>query len=317
MLAYAVRRLIGTVPLLLGVTLLLFVVIYAVPGDPARMSTGYRATSAQALDNMRENMGLKPPLYRQYFSYLAALSRGDLGLSFRTRRPVAAIIAESLPNSIGLALFALLLEMLIAVPLGVATALKRDTFFDRASLLAATILAATPVFLLGLGFQLLFALKLQWLPVAGLGDGAWRYYVLPSAVMAMIAAAYMTRVVRASLLGVLSMDFITAARANGLPEVRVLFIHALKPALPPILSLAGLHFGFLMGSAVATETVFNWPGIGHRLLTAVMARDRPLVVGTTLVLATAVILVNLAVDLLNMWINPKLRDGYPNGRREI
>ena len=305
--AYALRRLLATAPILFGITLLLFILLQVLPGDPARMATGYRTPAPQALDNIEGRMDIRAPLYRQYFNYISALSRGDLGRSYRTQRPVISIIGETLPNSLVLAMLALLLEMSISIPAGAIAALKRGSLFDRGSIVAATLLGATPIFALGLIFQLVLGVRLRWLPVTGAGSPS--SYVMPATVMALVAAAYLTRVVRSSFLDVLAKDYITAARANGLSERRILLVHALKNALAPIVTVAGVHFGFLIGSAVATEVVFNWPGIGRQLFAAVMERDRPVVVGATLVIAALFILVNLLVDILQAWVNPRVRAG--------
>jgi ABC-type dipeptide/oligopeptide/nickel transport system permease component len=305
--SYIFRRVLWTIPTLFGVTLILFVVLNLLPGDPAGVMTGYRTPSPQSLANLNERLETGTPVHRQYFKYLSALAGGDLGTSFRTQRPVAEIIAETLPNSLKLAGWALALELLIGVPAGALAALKKDSWFDRASLLICTLLMAVPVFVLGMGAQLIFGLRFGWLPVAGLGDGSLRFYIMPALVMALIAASYLARVVRSSLLDSLSQDYVTAARANGLPESRVVGLHALKNALPPVVTVAGLHFGYLMGSAVATEAVFDWPGLGGRLFAAILERDRPLIVGATLVLAALFIAVNLSADLIHAWLNPKAR----------
>jgi len=304
--AFALRRLLGIAPILIGVTLLLFILLQVLPGDPARMLTGYRTPSPQALSNLRVRTQTKAPVMRQYVNYLLALSRGDLGRSYRTRRPVLSIIGETLPNSLALAALALAIEMLIGIPAGALAAIRRGFLFDRGSMVASALLAATPVFALGLLFQLVLGVRLKWLPVTG--AGSFSSYLMPALVMALIAAAYLVRVVRSSLLDVLAKDYITAARANGLSERRVLLVHALKNALAPIVAVAGVHFGFLIGSAVATEVVFNWPGIGRQLFAAVMERDRPVVIGVTLVMATIFLLVNLVVDISQAWVNPRVRE---------
>ena len=307
MLAFALRRLLLAAPILLGVTLILFILLQVLPGDPARILTGYRTPSPQALDNLKDRLDIRAPLYRQYLDFLSDLARGDLGRSYRTQRPVVSIIGETLPNSLALASLALLLELLLAVSAGAIAALRRGSSFDQASMVVTSVLMATPVFALGLIFQLVLGIRLKWLPVAGIGDGGLRYYLMPALVMALIAAAYLTRVVRSGLIDVLHKDYIVAARANGLSERRILFVHALKNAAAPVVAVAGLHFGFLIGSAVATEVIFNWPGIGRGLFAAVMERDRPVIIGVTLVLAAVFILVNLIVDILNAWVNPRLR----------
>ncbi len=314
MLAYALKRVLWTVPILLGVTLVLFLLLHALPGEPARILTGYRTPGEQSIQNLKERLDTEAPLYQQYAGYLSDLARGDLGTSYRTQRPVSSIIAESLPNSLSLASLALILELIIGIAVGARAAVRRSSGYDRLSMVITSALVAMPVFFLGLVLQLLFGVKLRWLPVGGIGDGSINYYLLPSLVLALVAAAYLARVTRSSMIDILSTDYIQAARANGLSRRRVLWVHAFKNALPPILTVAGLHFGFLIGSAVATEVVFDWPGLGHRLFGAVLERDRPLVIGATLVLATIFILINLAVDILNAWLNPKARFEPANDR---
>jgi ABC-type dipeptide/oligopeptide/nickel transport system permease component len=304
---YAWRRLVWTIPILLGVSVLLWALLQYLPGDPARLLTGDRQPSEQTLLNLKERLDLTDPPHIQLYHYLSGLVRGDLGVSYQTRQPVTEIIGDTLPNSLRLALFALVIELCIAIPAGVLAAVKKDTIWDRLAFLATALLIAMPVFLLGLGFQLFFGIRLRWLPMAGIGDGGWSYYLLPALVMGLIAAAYLARVVRSAMLDALSKDHILAARANGLSTGRIIFIHALKNALPPVLALAGLHFGFLIGGAIATETVFNWPGLGRRLYIAVMYHDRPLIIGATLTMAALFILVNLSVDILQAWLNPRVR----------
>jgi ABC-type dipeptide/oligopeptide/nickel transport system permease component len=315
MASYALRRVLWTIPVLVGITLILFIIVDLLPGDPARALTGGRTPSAQSLANLNERLEAGRPVHRQYFGYLGGVARGDLGTSFRTQRPVADIIAETLPNSLKLAGWALALELLIGIPAGTLAALKKDSLFDRASLVICTLLIAAPVFVLGMGAQLIFGLRLGWLPVAGFGDGSLQFYIMPATVMALIAGSYLARVVRSSLLDTLSQDYVTAARANGLPESRVVGLHALKNALPPVVAVAALHFGYLMGSAVATEAVFDWPGLGGRLFAAVLERDHPLIVGATLVLAALFIAINLAADLIHAWLNPKARPAARLGGR--
>lgn len=307
MLDYAWRRLLWTIPVLLGVTVLLFVLLQYLPGDPARILTGDRVPSEQTLINLRNRLELDEPTSMQFYRYWARLARGDLGVSYQTQQPVVDIIGETLPNSLRLAVLALVFELAVAIPAGVLAAVKRDTIFDRLSLLFSAVLVAMPVFLLGLFFQLILGVRLRWLPVAGLDGGGIQYYVMPAVVMGLIAAAYLARVVRSAMLDALADDYVLAARVNGLSETRIVMVHALKNALPPVAALAGLHFGFLIGSAVATETVFSWPGLGRRLYTAILYRDRPLIVGATLTIASLFVFVNLAVDLFQAWLNPRAR----------
>ncbi len=307
MLGYFWRRLLWTMPVLLGVTVLLFLLLQVIPGDPALSRFGDRLPSEQSLRNVQEQLRLTESVYTQFTSYLGGLIRGDLGTSYVTGEPVREIIARTLPPSLRLAFLAIVIELLIAVPAGVLAAIKRDTWIDRFSFVIAAILVAMPVFLLGLLFQLFFAIRLHWLPVGGLGDGSFIYHLMPAAVMGLIAAAYLSRVTQSAMLEVLDSDYVLAARADGLPAGRIVFHYALRNAWPPILALVGLHFGLLIGSAIATEYVFDWPGLGHRLYIAVGQRDRPLIIGATLTLSFLFVLVNLGVDLIQGLINPKVR----------
>jgi len=307
MLGYVWRRLLWTLPVLVGVVVLLFLLLQLIPGDPALSKFGDRPPSEQSLRNVQEKLRLTEPLSRRFAAYLGGVARGDFGDSYVTGEPVGEIIARTLPPSLSLAFLAVIMELAIAIPAGVLAAVYRDTWIDRLSFIIATLLVAMPVFLLGLFSQLVFAIKLSWFPVGGFGDGGLAYHIMPATVMALIAAAYLTRVTRSSMLDVLGSDYVRAARADGLPEGRIIFVHALRNALPPILALAGLHFGLLIGSAVATEYVFDWPGLGRRLYTAVAQRDRPLIIGATLTLSFLFVLVNLGVDIVQGLINPKVR----------
>ncbi len=307
MLGYVWRRLLWTLPVLFGVTVLLFFLLQSIPGDPALSKFGDRPPSEQSLRNVQTKLRLTEPLSRQFVTYMSGAARGDFGESYVTGEPVSEIIARTLPPSLSLAFLAVLLELALAIPAGILAAVYRDTWVDRLSFVIATLLVAMPVFLLGLFFQLGFAIRLSWFPVGGYGDGGLAYHIMPATVMALIAAAYLSRVTRSSMLEVLDSDYVRAARADGLPAGRIVFAHALRNALPPILALAGLHFGLLSGSAVATEYVFDWPGLGRRLYTAVAQRDRPLIIGATLTLSFVFVLVNLGVDIVQGLINPRAR----------
>lgn len=292
-------------PTLFGLAVLLFILLYFLPGDPARLLTGDHELSRQGLSNLRERLGTGGSGASQFARYMRALARGDLGVSYQTRQPVAEIIGATLPRSMLLALMALIVELVVGIPVGVLAALKRDGLYDRGLFFVSALLIAMPVFLLALFFQWTFGITLRWLPTSGFGTAA--HFILPALVMGLIAGAYLSRVVRSAMLDVLATEYVLAARANGLPPWRVVVVHALRNALPPVLALAGLHFGFLIGSAVATETVFSWPGLGRRMYNAVLFRDRPVVLGAVLSLSLVFISVNLLVDILQAVINPRIR----------
>lgn len=307
MAGYILRRLAQTIPVLFGVTVVIFLLLNLVPGDPARLAGGAKAPGKAALRNIRERHYLDRPLPQQYWRYMSGLARGDLGTSYRFKRPVADMIAGTLPNSAKLAAVAVALELLIGLGAGILAAVKRASFIDHLATAAVTVLFCLPVFWLGMLLQVWFGLKLGWLPLSGMGDGSPRFYVLPALTLAAASAAYLARVSRNALLEELSRDYILTARANGLHPASIVLRHALRNSILPVLTLAALDFGTLIGAAVGTEVVFSWPGLGSQLYTAILARDRPLVLGITLVLVIIFVAVNLAVDLVGAWLSPGRR----------
>ncbi len=308
MLKYIVRRLLETIPVLIGITLLLFLLLYVIPGDPARVMVP-KGASPQVIKNIQEKFGLDQPLYVQYFKYLGNIIRGDFGISYRFRRPVINILAEHYPNSVKLALAAILIEIIIGILAGVIAAVRQHSFLDTVVTLSTTLAVCVPVFWLGMVLQVFFGLKLGWLPISGMGDGSWRYYILPSLTLASVSTAYVARMTRSSLLEVLHADYVRTAYAKGLTERRVIFIHALKNALIPVVTIIGLDLGALMGGAILTETVFSWPGIGKVIYLAVLQRDAPVVLGGTLILLLIFIFLNLLVDVSYAFLDPRIRYG--------
>ena len=309
MLRYALGRLIGTVPVLFGVTLLVFLMAWVTPGDPvvAMLGEASQGISRQALDDLRRELGLDRPLPVQYVGYVAGLLRGDLGTSVRSRRPVLAEIRDRLPATLELALAALTIAVALGVTLGVLAAVRKRTWVDGAAIAVALVGVSIPVFWSGFLLMMVFALELGWLPASG--RGTWRHLVLPAVTVGVSSAAFIARITRGAVLEALAQDYVRTAKAKGLAPRRVVMRHALRNALLPIVTVVGLQLGGLLGGAVLTETVFAWPGVGRLLVDAIVARDLPLVQGSVLVISLLFILVNLAVDLSYAAINPKVRYG--------
>ncbi len=306
MLYFIFRRILQIIPVIIGVTLILFLLMYVIPEDPARLILQKGATE-QALANLRAKMGIDKPLYVQYWRYIKQLAQGDLGTSYRYRRSVNSILAEHYPNSIRLALGAIIIEIIIGLIAGIISAVKKYSFWDTLVTVSTTLAVCIPVFWLGMMLQIIFGLRLGWLPMSGMGDGSIRYYILPAITLASVSTAYVARMTRSSMLEVLSNDYITTAFAKGLSYPRVIGKHALKNALIPVVTLIGLDLGALMGGAILTETVFNWPGVGRTIYLAILQRDAPVVIGGTLILVIIFLFLNLIVDIIYAWLDPRIR----------
>ncbi|MDZ7837303.1 MAG: ABC transporter permease [Actinomycetota bacterium] len=306
MLYYIIRRILQVIPVIIGVTLILFILMYIIPEDPARLILQKGATE-QALANLRAKMGIDKPVYVQYWRYIKQLAQGNLGTSYRYRRPVNSILAEHYPNSIRLALVAILMEILIGIFAGIISAIKKYSFWDTLVTVSTTLAVCVPVFWLGMMLQIIFGLRLDWLPISGMGDGSIKYYILPAITLASVSTAYVARMTRSSMLEVMSNDYITTAFAKGLSFRRVVGKHALKNALIPVVTLIGLDLGALMGGAILTETVFSWPGIGRTIYLAILQRDAPVVIGGTLILVIIFLFLNLVVDIVYAWLDPRIR----------
>jgi peptide/nickel transport system permease protein len=309
LLRYALGRIVGTAPVLFGVTLLVFLMAWVTPGDPlvAVLGEASQGISRQALEELRTEMGLDRPLPVQYASYLAAVARGDLGTSIRSRRPVLAEVLDRLPATVELALAALAVAVLVGVTLGVLAAVRKGTLVDGAAIAVALVGVSVPVFWSGFLLMMLFSLELGWLPASG--RGTWRHLVLPAIAVGVSSAAFIARITRGAVLEALGQDYVRTAHAKGLRPSRVIVRHALRNALLPIVTVVGLQLGGLLGGAVLTESVFAWPGVGRLLVDAIIARDLPVVQGAVLVVSLLFIMVNLAVDLSYAAINPKVRYG--------
>jgi len=306
MIYYILRRLLQIIPVLIGITIILFVLMYVIPEDPAQLILQKGATE-QALANLRAKMGIDQPIYVQYWRYVRQLAKGDLGQSYRYRRSVNSILADHYPNSVKLALAAICIEIVIGIFAGIISAVKKYTFWDTLVTVSTTLAVCVPVFWLGMMLQVIFGLQLGVLPMSGMGDGSIRYYILPAITLASVSTAYVARMTRSSMLEVISNDYITTAYAKGLSFRKVIGKHALKNALIPVVTLIGLDLGALMGGAILTETIFSWPGIGRVIYLAVLQRDAPVVIGGTLILVLVFVFINLIVDIVYALLDPRIR----------
>ena len=304
MLSYLIRRLLIAIPTLLGVTFIVFSIVRVLPGDPAQAMAGVHATQ-EYIEQVRKELGLDLPLHSQYARFLSHLFRGDLGRSLRTGLPVAQEVWTRFIPTLELTAASLFLTLVFGILVGIVSATKPYSVFDHLSMLVSLAGLSMPVFWLGLMLMLLFSLRLGWLPAAGRGGLA--HLVLPSVTLAASSVALVARFTRSTLLEVLRQEYITTARAKGVRESRVIFVHALRNTLIPIVTVIGLRFGALLSGAVLTETVFAWPGVGRLVVDSVSARDYPVIQGAILVIAACFVFINLAVDLLYGIINPRIR----------
>ncbi|MBN14814.1 MAG: peptide ABC transporter permease [Pelagibacterium sp.] len=326
MLAYVARRLLLMVPMAIGMVVITFGLLLLIPGDLAAVLLGQEA-SAEAIENLRNSLGLNDPWYIRLWDYFAGLLQGDMGTSIFQNRPVASIIATRLGATLELAIVSLLLATVIGLTLGVIAAIRQGSWVDTATMLFAQLGVSMPVYWLGLLLMLAFAVMLGWLPAVGRGvplpeaigamfTGNFRpiwdslsHLALPAIALAANSAAVISRLVRAAMLEVLREDFVRTAYAKGLRRPRVVIRHALRNALLPVLSIIGLRFGALLGGAVLTESIFAWPGLGQLTISAISQRDLPLIQGIVLTFAIIFALVNLIVDLLYAAVDPRIRLG--------
>lgn len=307
---YIMRRLLLLPVTALGVSILVFLVLHLVPGNPAQVIAGPDAPPA-TVKQLEHELGLDQPLPKQYWAYLQRVLHGDLGRSLKSRRPVTADIRDALPNTLELTLLAIIITPLVAIPLGMLAATRQGNAADTIITFFSTIGITLPTFATGLLLIFFFSIRLGWLPISGLGGRLWtpdgvKHAVLPAITLSLGSIAVVTRLSRSALLEVLNQDYIRTARAKGLKERSVLFRHGFKNALLPVITVYGLQIAGLLSGAVITETVFAWPGVGRLGVSAIQGRDFPVVQGVLLVIATIFVLVNLVVDLLYAFIDPRI-----------
>ena len=304
MKAYVLRRLWQSALTLVGVSVLVFVILRVVPGDPAKMLLPDGAPQS-AVDELNRQLGLHEPLYVQYGLFLQSVFRGDFGQSFQYRAPALRVVVERLAATVQLALAALLITVGVGVSLGIVAAVRRGTGYDYASTVLAVLGQSLPNFWLGIMLILLFGVALRWLPTSGFES--WRHLILPAVTLAAFPMALVARLTRSSMLEILGRDFIRTGRAKGLAERTVILRHALRNAAVPLLTVLGLQIGTLLGGAVITESVFAWPGMGKLVVDAIFFRDFPVVQTVLILSATIFVVINLLVDLLYTVIDPRIR----------
>jgi len=304
MTRYLIRRLLLTIPVILGVATLVFALIHLVPGDPAQAMLGETAPQADVL-KLRHALGLDQPLLTQYRTFMTGLLRGDLGTSFRYNVPVTTQIREKLPNTATLALAAMCFAILFAIPLGILAAVFRGTLVDHAAMTLALVGISMPNFWLGPLLAIVFAVRLGWLPVSG--TGGLSHLILPAVTLGAALSAILARMTRASLLEELRELYVLAARARGLSGMRAVVKHAFRNSLIPIVTIIGLQFGAVLTGTIITETIFAWPGLGRLLIQAISFRDYPLVQGCILFISITYVAMNLLTDLTDVFLDPRIR----------
>ena len=314
MLAFVIRRLIQIIPVVFGVSVVVFGLLKLVPGDIASTLLGAEAQPAEVAA-LRARLGLDQPLIVQYLLWLTRALQGDLGVSLETGVPVTVLVMDRLRNSLILVTTAMFLATVVGILVGVVSALRPRSIFDRAGMLFVLFGNSVPAFWLGILLILVFSLELRWFPVSGMysirGDRGildlLHHLVLPSVTLGVLSMAIVARITRSGMIEVLQQDYIRTATAKGLRPVRVVMVHALRNSLLPVVTVVGLQFGYSLGGAVLTETVFAWPGLGYQLFRAIASRDLPIVQGSLLIIATAFVLINAFVDVLYSWIDPRIR----------
>ncbi|NLJ60942.1 MAG: ABC transporter permease [Firmicutes bacterium] len=301
--AYALKRILQLIPVLLAVTIVVFTVMKVIPGDPARMLAGELAPLEQ-VEAIRKELFLDKPIIVQYWHYLSGLLRGDLGYSYRSKRPVSEEIAARYPNTVKLALVSICIAIVLGIGTGILSATKQGSWFDTVSRLVSMLGVTVPTFWLGLMLMLIFAVRLGLLPT--MYTGSPKDIILPAFTLGLNSTTFIARMTRSCMLEVLRQDYVRTARAKGISERIVVLKHALRNALPNVVTVVGLQMGSLLGGAIIVESVFAWPGIGLMMVEAVAFRDHPVVCGTVLVAASALVIVNLIVDLLYAVLDPRI-----------
>lgn len=336
---YILKRVLQFIPVFIGVTMILFAMKAIVPGDPVKIITGGKQVTPETELQIRISNGLietdennKPiydengdtiptPLWKQYLTYMNDLLHGDLGTSYTRNLKVADILADKYPNTVKLAIVAILIEAVVGIGAGMVSAIKRYSFWDVLVTLVTSVLVAMPAFWLGMLLQLFFGVFLKnatdgafYLPISGAGGSnsefeSWVHYILPAVTLAAVSTAYTARIMRSQLLEVLNQDYIRTAKAKGLSRSAIIWHHALKNALIPVVTYIGIDFGGMLAGAILTETVFNWPGVGYETYRAITSRDWPIVLGSVTVIVVLVMVINLLVDISYALLDPRIRYG--------
>jgi peptide/nickel transport system permease protein len=304
MASYIARRLLQSALILLGVTLVTFVLLYLVPADPARQIAG-RSATADTVASIRHQLGLDQPFWVQYWRYLSGLLQGNFGRSYVQRTEVATLIWSRLPATLLLMVGAITFELVLGLTMGILAALRKNSLVDRTLMITSFITVSAPQFVVGILLLYVFAVQLGWFPIGGYGT-AW-HLVLPSLTLGILGAGWYSRMMRSSMLDVLRQDYIRTARAKGLTRARVVVRHALPNAILPIIAMIGIDIGIFMSGIVVVESVFGWPGIGQLAWQAIQRIDIPIIMGVTLVSAFAIVLGNLVADLVAPFVDPRIK----------
>jgi peptide/nickel transport system permease protein len=307
MLSYIFKRVLMIVPVMLGVTFIIFTIMNLTPGDPAMMILGEGA-KPEEYEALRTEMGLKDPFFVRYFRYVWDAVHGDFGKSYRTKIPVFQEIAVRFPYTLYMAAFSTIIAVVVGLPIGVLSAVKQYTLSDNAALGVSLLLTSMPTFWLAMMMVLFFALKMKWLP--SLGIDTWRHFILPSVATSAATMASLLRMTRSTMLEVIRQDYIRTARAKGARESRVIFGHALRNALLPVVTVIGVNFGIALGGTIVVEQVFAIPGLGQLIVNAIRSKDTPMVVASVLFAAIIACVVNLLVDIVYVYIDPRLKSKY-------
>ena len=302
--AYILRRLFQAALILLGISIISFALIHLLPADPARMVAG-RTASTEQVENVRRQLGLDQPIYRQYARYLINLLHGDLGRSYLQRSEVTALILPRLPATALLMVGAIFFELLLGLSLGLLAGLRRNTAIDQAIMALTFVFVSMPAFLLGLLLLYFFAVYLGWFPIGGYGE--FKHLILPSLSLGLLGAGWYAQQMRSTVIDVLRQDYVRTARAKGLSRLRVISVHVVPNALLPIIAMIGLDIGFFMGGAVLIESVYGWPGIGQLTWQAIQQLDIPIIMGVMLIVAFAVAMGSLIADLVAPFVDPRIK----------
>ena len=316
MYKFVLKRLLQLIPVIIGVTFIVFFIMNLAPGDPAAIILGDQAT-AEALAMKREELGLNDPLLVRYFNYMKNLLRGDMGTSYKNNIPVWNQVIDRLPNTAILAVAGIFIALLFGIPIGILSAKKQYSLLDNISMVAALIGVSMPNFWSGLLLVMLFSLTLGCLPSQGMGSGGvipvLRSIILPSLTLGINSMAMVARMTRSSMLEVIRQDYISTAQAKGLDDHVITTQHMLRNALIPIITAVGLQFGHLLGGAMLAETVFSWPGLGRLMVDSIKSRDIPMVLGCVVFMATMFSIVNLIVDIVYAFVDPRIKSMYKKG----
>lgn len=309
MIVYTIKRLLEAIPIWLAITIVVFLLMNYIPGDPVTqlMDAKSGAMDEEIVEQIREEWGLNEPLHMQYLGFLGGAVQGDLGKSYRSRMEVTDILMERVPVTIQVTILGLLVALVIGISAGIISAMRRGSWLDTAVSTFSVAGVSIPTFFLGLILMYIFAVKLKWLPASGYKAGEIKFLILPAVTLGLAVSGIIARITRSSMIDVLKMDYMMTSYAKGLSRGRIIALHAMKNALPPVLTIVGVQLGLLLSGAVLTETIFGLPGVGRLLIDSILQRDLPVVQGCVMFIATVFLLVNLVTDICCRLLDPRIR----------